>query len=91
MRRVVFLDRDGVINRELFRNGQAQAPWTVSEVEILPGVPDALVRLRRNEFLLVVVTNQPDVVRGAAAVRESGDSGNVTAPACGKSGAVRAG
>ena len=70
MRRAVFLDRDGVINREMFRNGQAQAPWTLAEVEILPGVPDALNRLRRAGFLLVVVTNQPDVVRGDASRHE---------------------
>ncbi len=70
MRRVVFLDRDGVINREIFRDGQAQAPWTVAEVEILPGVPDALDRLRRAGFLLIVVTNQPDVVRGGTSRHE---------------------
>ena len=66
MRRAVFLDRDGVINREIFRNGHAQAPFTLADVEILPGVPDALDRLRRAGFLLIVVTNQPDVVRGSA-------------------------
>lgn len=41
MRRAVFLDRDGVINREIFRSGHAQAPYTMPDVEILPGVPDA--------------------------------------------------
>lgn len=66
MRRAVFLDRDGVINREIFRTGQAQAPFTLADFEILPGVPDALDRLHRAGFLLVLVTNQPDVVRGFA-------------------------
>lgn len=66
MKRAVFLDRDGVINREIFRTGQAQAPFTLADFEILPGVPDALDRLRHAGFLLVLVTNQPDVVRGAA-------------------------
>lgn len=70
MRRAVFLDRDGVVNREIFRNGHARAPWTVAEVEIVPGVPDALDRLRRAGFLLVVATNQPDVVRGDASRHE---------------------
>ena len=70
MRRAVFLDRDGVINREIFRDGHARAPWTVAEVEIIPGVPDALDRLRRAGFLLIVVTNQPDVVRGCASRHE---------------------
>ena len=70
MRRAVFLDRDGVLNREIVRNGHATAPFTLAEVEILPGVPDALDRLRRAGFLLIVVTNQPDVVRGSASRHE---------------------
>ncbi|MDA1184512.1 MAG: HAD family hydrolase [Acidobacteria bacterium] len=66
MKRAVFLDRDGVINREIFRTGQAQAPFTLDDFEILPGVPDALDRLSSAGFLLILVTNQPDVVRGFA-------------------------
>lgn len=65
MRRAVFLDRDGVINLEILRNGQATAPFAVAEFEILPGVQDAVDRLRDAGFLLIVVTNQPDVVRGS--------------------------
>jgi transaldolase len=37
---------------------------SVSEVEILPGVAEALARLKQAGFALVVVTNQPDVARG---------------------------
>ena len=70
MRRAVFLDRDGVINREIIRDGHGRAPFTVAEVEIIPGVPDALDRLRRAGFLLIVVTNQPDAVRGCASPHE---------------------
>ena len=62
----MFLDRDGVINREIFRTGQAQAPFAMADFEILPGVPEALAHLHRAGFVLVVVTNQPDVVRGFA-------------------------
>ena len=66
VRRAVFLDRDGVIYREIVHNGQARAPYTMAEVDVLPGVPDALDRLRRSGFQLIVVTNQPDVIRGHA-------------------------
>lgn len=66
MKRAVFLDRDGVINREVFRAGEAQAPFAMSELELLPGVPEAIEDLHRAGFLVVVVTNQPDVVRGLA-------------------------
>ncbi len=64
MTRAVFLDRDGVINRAIVRDGRPYPPASCAELEILPGVPEALARLRAAGFLLVVVTNQPDVARG---------------------------
>jgi len=64
MNRAVFLDRDGVINRAHVREGKPYPPSGLGEVEILPGVPQALMALRRAGFLLIVVTNQPDVARG---------------------------
>lgn len=62
--RAVFLDRDGVLNRSVVRDGKPHPPQTVAELEVLPGVPEALGRLRAAGFLLVGVTNQPDVARG---------------------------
>lgn len=64
LRRAVFLDRDGVINRALVRDGRPFPPGRIEELEILPGVREALSRLRDAGFRLVVVTNQPDVARG---------------------------
>lgn len=63
-RRAVFLDRDGVINRALVRNGKPYPPVSAEEFEVLPGVPDALRRLKERGFELLVVTNQPDVAKG---------------------------
>jgi D-glycero-D-manno-heptose 1,7-bisphosphate phosphatase len=63
-RRAVFLDRDGVLNRAIVRNGKPFPPGTVAEFELLPGVEDACSRLKAAGFLLVVATNQPDVGRG---------------------------
>lgn len=60
----VFLDRDGVINRTLVREGKPYPPGSPAELEILPGVADALQRLKAAGLALVVVTNQPDVARG---------------------------
>ena len=65
-RRAVFLDRDGVLNRAIIRNGKPYPPASLEELEILPGVPEALALLKAAGFLLIVVTNQPDVARGAA-------------------------
>jgi len=66
-RRAVFLDRDGVINRALVRDGKPYPPRSLAELEILPGVAEACARLRAAGFLLVVATNQPDVGRGTMA------------------------
>jgi D-glycero-D-manno-heptose 1,7-bisphosphate phosphatase len=62
--KAVFLDRDGVINRAVVRDGKPYAPDRVEDLEVLAGVPDALRKLRRAGFRLIVVTNQPDVARG---------------------------
>lgn len=64
MNRAVFLDRDGVLTRALVRDGKPYAPVTLAEMEIEPEAPAALARLKTAGFLLVVVTNQPDVARG---------------------------
>ena len=63
-RRAVFLDRDGVINRAVVRDGRPYPPASVDDVQLLPGVAAALRRLKAAGYLLIVVTNQPDVARG---------------------------
>jgi transaldolase len=63
-RRAVFLDRDGVLNRAFVIDGRPHPPATVGDLEILPGVQEACTQLRRQGYLLVVVTNQPDIARG---------------------------
>lgn len=60
----VFLDRDGVINRSVVRDGRPYAPQRLEDLEVLPGVQEALERLKAAGFATVVVTNQPDVARG---------------------------
>lgn len=63
-KRAVFLDRDGVINRAIVRDGKPYPPDRVEVLEILPGVAESLARLKAAGFLLIVVSNQPDVARG---------------------------
>src|SRR6267143_162902 len=67
MRRAVFLDRDGVVNRAFPEGGGSRPPRHVEELEILPDARTACAQLRTGGFLLVVVTNQPDVARGMLA------------------------
>jgi D-glycero-D-manno-heptose 1,7-bisphosphate phosphatase len=63
-RPAVFLDRDGVLNEVLVRNGKPYPPTTPAELRIAPDASEALNRLKERGFLLLVVTNQPDVARG---------------------------
>jgi len=60
----VFLDRDGVLNRAVVREGCPYPPASLDALEILPGVADAVRRLHDAGFLLIGATNQPDVARG---------------------------
>jgi D-glycero-D-manno-heptose 1,7-bisphosphate phosphatase len=66
-RRAIFLDRDGVINRPLILAGKPYPPATLDEFEILPDVLRACQIFKELGFLLVIVTNQPDVGRGTLA------------------------
>lgn len=67
MRQAVFLDRDGVINRAVVKNGKPFPPASLDAFEFLPGVESAAHALRKAGFLIVVVTNQPDVATGVQA------------------------
>ena len=58
--KTVFLDRDGVINRRLPDDYVKR--W--DEFEFLPGVPEALSRLRHAGLFTVVVSNQRGIARG---------------------------
>lgn len=62
-RKAVFLDRDGVINRSLVKDGKPYPPSSVEGVKILPGVARAIKKLKGADFLVICVTNQPDVAR----------------------------
>jgi histidinol-phosphate phosphatase family protein len=56
--RAVFLDRDGVLIAD---KGYLSRP---EDVEIMPGVADALTQLHRGGWRMVVVTNQSGIGRG---------------------------
>jgi D-glycero-D-manno-heptose 1,7-bisphosphate phosphatase len=62
--RAIFLDRDGVLNCPVIRDGKPFAPARVEDVEIYPGLGEQLRGLKQRGFVLIVVTNQPDVARG---------------------------
>ena len=64
MTRAVFLDRDGVLNRVVWRDGKPASPRSIEELEIEGEALAAAIALKAAGFKLFVVTNQPDVRRG---------------------------
>jgi D-glycero-D-manno-heptose 1,7-bisphosphate phosphatase len=67
-RRAVFLDRDGVLNRPLVKEGRPYPPARVEDFELYPDVAEGCARLDAKGFVLIVVTNQPDVGRGTQTI-----------------------
>lgn len=65
MSKCVFLDRDGVINKD-----NPNYTFTVDTFEILPGVVDSLALLKQEGYLLVIVTNQSGISRGLYTVEQ---------------------
>ena len=60
----VFFDRDGVLNHAMVRGGKPYPPQNLSEFKIVDCAKEDLLRLKALGFVLVVVTNQPDIARG---------------------------
>lgn len=63
-RRVVFLDRDGVVTVPVDVDGKGYAVRTVADLEFYPDAEDSVRRLRDAGYDVVIVTNQPDVSTG---------------------------
>jgi D-glycero-D-manno-heptose 1,7-bisphosphate phosphatase len=66
MRPAVFLDRDGVVNAAVVRDGHPLPPQSIDDVTILPGVREAIAAFKSAGVIPIVVTNQPDIARGCA-------------------------
>jgi D-glycero-D-manno-heptose 1,7-bisphosphate phosphatase len=66
MRRAVFLDRDGVINRLALNpfNNEYESPHSVEDFELYPWTIDSLSRLQQMGYLLFLVSNQPSYAKG---------------------------
>lgn len=71
----IFFDRDGILNRAVVRDGRPYPPARLEEMEILPGSAVSLPRLVQAGYLLIGLTNQPDVARGTQ-TRETVESLN---------------
>ena len=64
MKKAIFLDSDGVLNTAIIKDGKPAAPRTLAELIIPAEVKPALERLSVANYLLICVTNKPDIERG---------------------------
>ena len=59
--KAIFLDRDGTINKRPLKACYVERP---EEFEWLPGAIEAIKLLKKNGFLIFIITNQPGIARG---------------------------
>jgi len=64
MKPCIFLDRDGILNQVIFRNGKPASPRSVGELLVMPHALELVNTIKLRGYLAIVVTNQPDVGRG---------------------------
>jgi D-glycero-D-manno-heptose 1,7-bisphosphate phosphatase len=67
-RPAIFLDRDGVLNDVVWRDGKPASPRSADELQIADGAVEAVAAFQAAGYLTFVVTNQPDVRRGKMTV-----------------------
>lgn len=63
-RKAIFLDRDGVISREV------DLLSTPSQLELIPGAAEAIRLINRSGYLAIIVTNQPVIARNLCSIEE---------------------
>lgn len=80
--RVVFIDRDGTINREVDNLRQLR------DLRLLPNVAEAIRTLNKKEYLVIVVANQPVVARGWITEEKLGEIHRAIAGRLKRKGAV---
>lgn len=68
--KAIFLDRDGILNEVIIRDGIISSPWSIDEFKIISGAKVLVELLKSKGYLLFVVSNQPDVERGKLSLSE---------------------
>jgi D-glycero-D-manno-heptose 1,7-bisphosphate phosphatase len=60
----IFLDRDGIVNKAVVKKGKPYPPSSLVELELIDGIRDLIINVKRLGFKVFIFTNQPDVARG---------------------------
>ena len=62
-RMAVFLDRDGTLNKTYIKKGLPISPPSFNKLKIIDGVKKSIKKLKKLNFMCIMITNQPDVAR----------------------------
>ena len=71
MNKAIFFDRDGVINKEIFRDNLKKwtAPHSVNEIEFNKNIINVLKKIKKKKFLIFIISNQPDYALGLTSLK----------------------
>ena len=59
--KAIFLDRDGVLVKSVIKNKKGYAPKTMEEFSLYPNIAESCKKLKKKNYLLIIITNQPDL------------------------------
>ena len=68
--KAIFLDRDGVLNFGILKNGKSYAPREFKQFRLYPKIKKYCEKLKKKGFKIIVITNQPDVGKGKIKKKE---------------------
>jgi len=69
-KRALFLDRDGVLNAPIVRNGKPFAPKKIKEIKLYSNIKNT-IKFLKNFYYIIVISNQPDVGNGIVKKKKS--------------------
>ena len=64
MNRAVFFDRDGVLNKLVYRDGGYYSPRKMKNLKLERDAASTIQTVKNNGYLCIVISNQPDIARG---------------------------
>lgn len=64
MNRAVFFDRDGVINKLIFRKGNYYSPREINNFKLYNDAKKVIKTVKEKGYLSIIISNQPDIARG---------------------------
>ena len=76
MNKAVLFDRDGVLNKLVYRNNGFYSPRKVSQFSIFSGSKELTEYTRNEGYLNIIVSNQPDISRGLMSIENLNEMSN---------------